>query len=381
MSVDDRAENGVKSHLWQGSPASLRSLDRMRPTTVIEKHDERDHYNLYSLQYGGAARAPLKACGDKWALAILLSLRMPLSRSARRRLNWFFDHAHRFKGNARKTCRYYGISPQTFYQWKRRFNIRSLYTLEDRSHRPKNSPLPKLNPEQTANIFALRSAYPYYSKMKLAVIYERKWGQKISCWQVQKVIERFQLYPDRTRARRIRWKRLHALKKQRIHKLAKHAEPGYLVSLDTVVLHVNGEKRYILTAIDRYSRLAFMRAYKTQSSKVAADFIGRLYGFMDRKIQNVHTDNGCEFHRYFEQALKSFGLHHFWSRVRTPKDNAQLERFNRTLQEECPMIRQITDIEHLNGLLLEWQIEYNYDRPHEALGYRTPMEVFKGLPA
>ena len=43
-----------------------------------------------------------------------------ISRAAARRLQWF-DHYSR-SGNARKTCRYFGISAQTFYRWKGRFD-------------------------------------------------------------------------------------------------------------------------------------------------------------------------------------------------------------------------------------------------------------------
>ncbi len=44
-----------------------------------------------------------------------------LSRKARRRLKWF-DYYNSHAHNARLTCRYFGISPQTFYRWKRRYN-------------------------------------------------------------------------------------------------------------------------------------------------------------------------------------------------------------------------------------------------------------------
>ena len=48
---------------------------------------------------------------------------LPLSRDARKRLRWFYDCAVTFKGNVRKTCRYHGIPPKTFYYWRNRFDI------------------------------------------------------------------------------------------------------------------------------------------------------------------------------------------------------------------------------------------------------------------
>jgi transposase InsO family protein len=93
-------------------------------------------------------------------------------------------------------------------------------------------------------------------------------------------------------------------------------------------------RRYILTAIDRHTKVAFARMYTHHSSFSARDFLYRLHLLLDGKIENVQTDNGSEFHRYFEDACQKLGLEHYWSRTQTPKDNAVNERFNRTLQEE-----------------------------------------------
>jgi len=61
---------------------------------------------------------------------------------------------------------------------------------------------------------------------------------------------------------------------------------------------------------------------------------------------------------------------------RTPEDNAVLERFNRTIQEEFVEMTQtpIEDIQPFNLDLTEWLIEYNSVRPHQALDYLTPLE-------
>src|SRR5271166_3418566 len=57
------------------------------------------------------------------------------SRPAQVRLQWMLFYL--FNGrNARRTCRHFGISRQTFYCWKRRFDRHDLTTLEERSHRP-----------------------------------------------------------------------------------------------------------------------------------------------------------------------------------------------------------------------------------------------------
>ena len=73
-------------------------------------------------------------------------------------------------------------------------------------------------------------------------------------------------------------------------------------------------------------------------------------------------------------------LTHYWSRVRTPKDNAICERFNRTLQEEFIAFGNYTNnVDKFNEMLTKWLIEYNSVRPHETLGDRTPLEAIESL--
>src|SRR5260370_16720840 len=66
----------------------------------------------------------------------LARLGKSLSRAARTRLQWMLFYL--FNGrNAARTCRHFGISRQTFYRWRRRFDRHDLTTLEGRSHRPR----------------------------------------------------------------------------------------------------------------------------------------------------------------------------------------------------------------------------------------------------
>ena len=52
------------------------------------------------------------------------------------------QHAEEVTGNVARTCRYYGISRQTFYKWLRRYEEQGLEGLRDRSSRPHQSPTP-----------------------------------------------------------------------------------------------------------------------------------------------------------------------------------------------------------------------------------------------
>jgi transposase InsO family protein len=114
--------------------------------------------------------------------------------------------------------------------------------------------------------------------------------------------------------------------------------------------------------------------YTTHSSASARDFLYRLHLLLDGKIENVQTDNGSEFHRHVETACTELGKPHYWSRVKTPKDNAVNERFNRTVQDEFISLGNMTaDTAVFNQRLTEWLVEYNFSRPHQTLGYLPPI--------
>ena len=103
-----------------------------------------------------------------------------LSREAQKRLQWF-DHYQAQGRNAALTCRYFGISRETFYRWKRRYDPQALTTLENRSHRPHRRRRPSWAAEQAERVRRLREQYPRWGKDKLAVLLRREgWAVSVS---------------------------------------------------------------------------------------------------------------------------------------------------------------------------------------------------------
>jgi transposase InsO family protein/transposase-like protein len=295
-----------------------------------------------------------------------------LSKSAKQRLKWM-DH-YRISNNAALTCRYFGISRKTFYQWLNRYDSNNLKTLEDHSKRPKHVREWQVALEEERRIVSLRKKYIRYGKEKLKVIYENLYHQAISSWKVQRVIEKHCLYYNPIKNTKLQVKRKRNEPKRRITELQKQPRQGFLVALDTIEIHHNGLRRYILTGIDVYSKIAFARMYQGHGSIYAADFLKRMHYLLEAKIENIQTDNGSEFARYFRLAAQSLNLDHYFSRPRTPKDNAFDERFNRTLQDEFISLGYMTsDCDIFNKELTEWLVEYNFHRPHQSLGYETPI--------
>jgi putative transposase len=110
-----------------------------------------------------------------------------ISPEAAKKLRWM-DHYHRNR-NARLTCRYFGISPKTFYRWLNRFDPYDLTTLEEESRRPRHVRQPQTPTAVVDMILELRTRYPRWGKKKLVVLLARK-GIKVSASTVGRVMSR-----------------------------------------------------------------------------------------------------------------------------------------------------------------------------------------------
>lgn len=178
------------------------------------------------------------------------------------------------------------------------------------------------------------------------------------------------------------------------HRLSLHARTGRLVPLvvkrrprirrkqkqgievDTIIRFVDGIKRYVYTAIDVEKKFAFAAAYTNHSSRSAADFLDKLRTVAPFDIKELQTDNGSEFAALFEDACKALRITHFHTYPRSPKMNAHVERFNRTLSEDFIRHHRGTlrdDLTRFNELLIDWLLWYNTERPHESLGMLSPL--------
>lgn len=301
-----------------------------------------------------------------------------LSKEARLRLEWFLWLEEKGGGDVSFTCRHFGIARKTFYKWKPAFESGNLRQLETKSTAPTHVREPEHTQEQYARFCALRRQYPRWGKEKLLRIYQAQYpeDQTISLWHIQRMIQRSGIYHHAQKNQRIQRKRKNATlyPRPRIQTLPREAKSGFLLCVDTVQRSARGQARYIYTAVDKYSKVAFAHAYTTHSSTSAKDFLCRLYYLLDGRIQNIQTDNGQEFRKYFEQTAQKLHLTQYYSRARTPKDNGTNERFNRTLSEEFLQMGNMTDdTKLLNQRLTDWLIEYNFKRPHQSLNYEPPM--------
>ncbi len=301
-----------------------------------------------------------------------------LSREAQKRLPWF-DHYQAQGRNAALTCRYFGISRETFYRWKRRYDPQALTTLENRSHRPHRRRRPSWAAEQAEQVRRLREQYPRWGKDKLAVLLRRE-GWAVSVSMVGRILtslrQRGALTAPvlfRVKRRRGTAGRPWALRKPKDYAVEK---PGDLVELDTMDLRPSPNlvlKQF--TARDMISRWDVIEVHRRATSTAATLFLDTLERRLPFPLRALQVDGGSEFAAVFEEACRQRHLRLFVLPPCSPKLNGQVERANRTHTEEFYEVTPCSlPIADLNRELEAWERIYNTVRPHQALGYLTPQE-------
>lgn len=307
-----------------------------------------------------------------------------LSPAALKRLSWF-DFCWCHSGNISLTCRHFGISRDTYYLWKRRFDPRHLITLEDdtKSRRPKTVRIMTTPMFVQDLICTIRSNDPEKSKYEIKAELMDLYGVKIGHNTVQKVINR---HPEIKRIKALHSQSVRKHKKRSIARIRAAFElrdkfPGSLVQIDTKHLYILGKRFYLFVAIDCKTRLGFIHCYKTGSSMNAADFLLKAIKFFPFKIVAINTDNGSEYLLNFHKLCVSLGIIHYFSCPHTPKMNSRAERLIQTVTYEFFNWQDdlIDDINEINPKCVIFNQKYNFQRYHQSLGYKTPMQYLHFL--
>lgn len=192
-------------------------------------------------------------------------------------------------------------------------------------------------------------------------------GLKVSLSSVQRTLDRLKLLKKKSL-----WKRPHDYTER-----PEVTHSGALIQVDTIhILLPNGERLYIYTLIDLYSRWAYAEVVERISAQKSVNFVSRTQTISPFKFEMIQTDHGSEFSTWFTHCLKTRGITHRHSRVRQSNDNAHIERFNRTIQEEC-LDRTTNTLENFKIEIPLYLKYYNTERIHMGINYLTPQEVLQ----
>jgi transposase InsO family protein len=310
-------------------------------------------------------------------------------------------------GNVAEACRQRGLDRTSFYEWKRRFQTQGFEGLKDlppihRSH-PQTTPAPVVE-----RIKALALEHPAYGCNRHEAMLALE-GVRVSAITIQKILN------DHGLGTRIdRWLALETANAGKAIEITseqaafleklnpcfreRHVEssaPGELLSADTFFVgSLKGVgKVYLHAVVDTFGSYAFGFLHISKQPEAAVAVLHNevlpFYRTLDLPVKAVLTDNGREFcgterHPY-ELYLDLNGIEHRRTRVRTPRTNGFVERFNGTVLDEFFRVKMretfFETVEALQADLDAWLVHYNTERPH--LGYRNmgrrPVETIRSF--
>jgi putative transposase len=260
--------------------------------------------------------------------------------------------------SARKVGRYFGYHHTTVMKWVKRARVFGDHPIPTRSSRPKNSPC-RTDELIQKRILELR----HRTKRCTEVIHLQlqREGIIVSKSTIHRILDRSYCLKKRNP-----YTRYHSpVERPNVLK------QGDLVELDTIHLMINEKKRmYIYTLIDVHSRWVYAKAVKKIKAGISLQFLQEAQLHAPFNFSLIQTDHGPEFGKYFQYNIKRT---HRFTRIGKPNDNAHIERFNRTLQEEClDKVERNTKV--INCRLEEYLPYYNQERIHLSL-QATPLEV------
>ena len=300
------------------------------------------------------------------------------SPEARRRLRWMI-HYQKHNCNVSLTCRYFGISRPAFYRWHRRYNPQDLRSLESRSCRPRRVRRPTWSRELAVKVLGLREEYPCWGKYKLATLLERE-GLKVSVSMVGRILKHLKRTGELKEPRRFavsagkrRMKRIYATRKPKDYQAK---EPGDIVQVDTLDLRLlPGVVRKQFTARDVVSKWDVLDIRGRATARLAAEFVETIVRRMPFKVKAIQVDGGSEYMAEFEEACRAREILLFVLPPRSPKLNGGVERAQRTHTEEYWELTSCdTEVRSMRRGVRQQEHVYNTIRPHQALGYLTPLE-------
>ena len=262
----------------------------------------------------------------------------------------------------RETSRHFGYNASSVSRWCKKAPMPGVFEIPTTSSRPDHHPK-EISILLKQRVLDLRKqtdgrcAEVIHGMMLL----EEK---TISLSSVKRILNRAGVLKKRSP-----WKRFHVS----IHR-PEVAKQGDLVQIDTIHIMQNQISRiYVYTLLDVFSRWAFAWASEKINTHRSLYFVRNAISKSPFDFICLQSDNGPEFSQNFTERIKVIHRH---SRVRRPNDNAHLERFNRTIQQEF-LNKFPVDVKIINKHLPEYLKYYNEERLHLGINLKTPAQVLR----
>jgi transposase InsO family protein len=282
--------------------------------------------------------------------------------------------------NVAAFCRQHGLSRETFYVWRRRFEADGFDGLEPRSRAPKTSPQ-RIGGDVEEAIVALRKelgelgvdAGPGTIQWHLRQQKRRAVPSEATIWRV--LMRRGFVTPEPRKRPRSSWRRFEA------------SAPNELWQADCIDWVIATGPVRILSFLDDHSRVALRVAALTEATTDATWLTfceaSEVWGIPLGQL----TDNGLNFSGRlrgfevrFEIELRAIGVIPKTSRPHHPQTCGKVERFQQTLKKWLRRQPLAADLAELQAQLDTFVAYYNHQRPHRGIGRRTPAQARAATP-
>lgn len=264
----------------------------------------------------------------------------------------------------RKVARYVGVQPSTISRWCKKDSTGGWHEIPTLSSRPHTSPnaLPSSVVSEIIKerVGRRRCAEHVHHALKRRNV-------DVSLSSVKRTLDRCNLTKKRSP-----WKRPHDSTPRPVALYS-----GALLQCDTIhIIAPDGSRIYVYTLIDLYSRWAYAEVVPKIGAQPSVVFMKKAHSKADFKFEMIQTDNGPEFSKWCTHGWLRMSIKHRHGRVRKSNDQAHVERFNRTVQEEC-LDRVVHSISSFRKALPKYLKYYNNERTHMGINYKTPLEVLQ----
>lgn len=323
--------------------------------------------------------------------------RYKLSPEALKKLKWIYELEHKHNGNITACSRKLHVTREWLTKIYGRFkgHGRDPRWLENKSRAPRHTLNRKrISQDAVDKIIRLRQTYPAWGKEKIARLMWTKHKIKVGHNTINRYLAEAKLLNVRLSQKNklaFKNKLLTQRIKQRPPKVVKDYKPGALVEKDMKFIvkqgkFTNSEKfkanenfYFQHTMIDDFTRLRVLDTVADSTSQMAKKSFLKSKSRFPFSIVCLNTDSGGENGKDFADCLTEKNIVHFFSRTGTPTDNPRVERSHLTDELEFygQGNRQHKTLEDLQAAQRQWEQTYNLTRPHQALGYLTPMEFYR----
>jgi transposase InsO family protein len=265
--------------------------------------------------------------------------------------------------STREVARHTGFNQSSIVRWVQHVKLNHVgHSIPTLSSRPHHHPH-QLSHEMVERILAYRRQHRRCAQV-LHYLLTRD-GYEVSLASVKRVLQRNGM------TNVSKWKRWHRYEPRPMPE-----KPGLLVEIDTIHDGPATDRLYIYTLIDVCSRWSYAYALERISAKASWEFVKAAQTSLPFHLALLQSDHGSEFSKHFQKQLLAHDILHRHTHVRSPTENGHLERFNRTIQEEC-LDRIPKTLRAYRKAIPEYLHFYNTERPHMGIEMQTPLEVMR----